>query len=625
MESFSKNNIMCDLSCKEKNYIISKFPNNIQTYLINLNNPLDELEILISLFSEKKVRIILIDIVDEYGYNDKIPYFHLSDIAKALKYTESNITRLLTRWNIDSLNFKDFENKNLKSNILNYTTINTNAKFITHENLKNILIKINVPDAEKYKKWLLNSSTIFRSILKGILLIRHQLEQEKLQENTNLLKQEYEKLSLENILLKDKTPLPKIKYPQGEYIYIWGIKNDCEFKVGMTTEASKRRSQLAQGNIKGEFLYLCPTHNSAILEKYIHSVLNKYRMPGSEYFKISFEACKIIVNNITTITKYIHDNIDNVEHDTEILQLNKITETINENIKEKKENDKTNKILETNKNEESNENNKNNEIIYIIKPREKPTDLTDFNLFIQERCIESVDDYVEKQTMCHAYMCWALRDLTKDNMKEFNSYMEQNYCVKAKFNEKFNCNMKVFTKIKLKDIELQTSDTDYTLFLNEMCKFGPDYSIHMEELHDEYNKWNNDKDNKLTLASEKKKFNKFLEELFYRGSVGKNGDKTSRGTRGFRGFTLKNNDSQHMNVSGKQTKKILQINAKTHEIFKSWDSLTIASNEIDLNTGSLSQDAIHNSTHDTKKIRGDYYFIYENYVKTIRKSQNTNK
>ena len=88
--SFMKNKMelnlenKCTFTLEERHNIIEKFPNHLREYLIDLENPLDEVQVLISLFKDKNVRIIILDTFDEFGEQDKMLYFHLGDIGKVI-------------------------------------------------------------------------------------------------------------------------------------------------------------------------------------------------------------------------------------------------------------------------------------------------------------------------------------------------------------------------------------------------------------------------------------------------------------------------------------------------------------------------------------------------------------
>ena len=258
---------------------------------------------------------------------------------------------------------------------------------------------------------------------------------------------------------------------------------------------------------------------------------------------------------------------------------------------------------------------------FLLFSRDKFEDPNNFEKFIKERCTNNnPDNYIDKQTLKHGYMCWVATPISREMSGKFDDYMQINYSIKTIFNKDLGCDMQSYVGIKLKDIELLIPKTsnDYYLFLQEKCNLGPNYSITTKELHDEYNKWIKIKNGKqLALSKDKTKFNKFIENIFYR-SQGV-GDKNARGERGFRGLCVNINEHHNMNTTGKQNKIILKMDAKTNEILQSWPTLTVAAKELNIGTSSLSQDAIYNSKNDSKRTRGDFYYIYENYVETKRK------
>lgn len=77
-----------------------------------------------------------------------------------------------------------------------------------------------------------------------------------------------------------------------------------------------------------------------------------------------------------------------------------------------------------------------------------------------------------------------------------------------------------------------------------------------------------------------------------------------------------NGQSNRMNVTGKQEKIVQQINAETNEIMKEWKSLTACSKECNVSSSGMSHDILYNMSNDKKRIRGNIYFIYKDYVKS---------
>lgn len=508
------------------------------------------------------------------------------------------------------------------------------------------------------------------------LLVKYQLNHdEKIKE--------HDKIVNENKKLKEQVKnlnahIPKKKVPIMDYIYIWGISiDDGKFKMGFTKKANDRISELSRGNVDGKFLHLSPCFECDKYEKIIHSIFSKYRIRDTEYFEISFDICKNAIDSISMISNAVYENMEHVALFNLSSKIEKLVDEFKKNIKKNNsnkkydkcgddvnnyiENDDVNKSVIDNNNDDINgdsnsdnsdnidnsdndssvnNNSENDNKIkldfecnmerhniltesknFLLFPRDKYEDPNNFEKFIKERCVINNPDYcTEKQTLKHAYMCWVAFAIDRETLKKFDKYMDKNFNVKSIFNENFGSNMLSYSGIQLKDIELLIPKTsnDYYLFLQEKCHLGPNYSITTKELHEEYNKWAKTKNGKqLALSKDKTKINKFMENIFYR-SQGV-GDKNSRGERGFRGFCVEINEHHNMNTTGKQNKIILKIDAKTNEIIQSWTSLTIAAKELNIGTSSLSQDAIYNSTNDSKRARGEFYYMYENYIETKRK------
>ena len=106
--TFSNNNEII-FTDEQKEYIISKFPEELHKYLKQTNNPMDETQVIISLLKEKNIRIVLCYEKNIFGVYEWKGYYHATDIADNLKY--SDISNWSRNWDIKFKKFNEFEEK----------------------------------------------------------------------------------------------------------------------------------------------------------------------------------------------------------------------------------------------------------------------------------------------------------------------------------------------------------------------------------------------------------------------------------------------------------------------------------------------------------------------------------
>ena len=129
------------LSEEEQQGIIDKFPEKLRPFLNSVNNPLDETQILVNLFKDKNVRIILKKEENDFGICEYVGYFHASDIATIVKYDNKHVTQWKTRWKIKLVKYADLMVSQNERPYLNYKNIDSNALFISEQELKKVLLK----------------------------------------------------------------------------------------------------------------------------------------------------------------------------------------------------------------------------------------------------------------------------------------------------------------------------------------------------------------------------------------------------------------------------------------------------------------------------------------------------
>ena len=119
-------------------------------------------------------------------------------------------------------------------------------------------------------------------------------------------------------------------------------------------------------------------------------------------------------------------------------------------------------------------------------------------------------------------MCWCSGQVPIKIKQKFCEYLKSKYQIKSIFNTTIKSSMLNYIGIKLKDIEFINDDNNelYT-FINDTCEIGPNYTISIEELFDQFIIWkkNKMKNNKNTLIKpiHKKNLRNYLSTRFCYG------------------------------------------------------------------------------------------------------------
>ena len=157
------------------------------------------------------------------------------------------------------------------------------------------------------------------------------LKQKIIEQELELKKQELELLNYKELSYEE--------VEKNESIYIFSTDKENIYKCGLTKfDINKRKKQLQTGCVDDiKILYEYKTHNSNILEKIIHYILDDYRCHSNrEHFRCKLDYLKMIIqitgNTVNTL-KSTFDNITEKEIIQSLLGLHvkqekKVTEPI---------------------------------------------------------------------------------------------------------------------------------------------------------------------------------------------------------------------------------------------------------------------------------------------------------
>lgn len=288
------------------------------------------------MFKDKGVRIIIKKEENEFGDFDYVGYFHAGDIAQNIGYEVKHIYQWSTRWNIVFVSYENLVTQNELpnlTNIINDKRTDNNANFLSEQELKKVMLKVNTPESNTFQDWILRQSTLTKTIFKYIIQIKHQIEIDKLQQK--LQKQIEDRQNTQAKIVKSIELFKKPVRKSG-VIYIATSPHYLamyRYKIGLTTSGeSNRESSLQTSNPEINIVYSRPTNDVNLAENLIHSYLSHLNLNANKefYYISSFDNARKIVDRCVDCINWLVDNFDD---DYQLLQ-SKFIEDLNINIKD---------------------------------------------------------------------------------------------------------------------------------------------------------------------------------------------------------------------------------------------------------------------------------------------------
>jgi len=311
------------LTEKEHNEILNMFPEIIRESIKNCNNPLDETQIIVSLFSNKQVRIIFRKEINEFEDEDYVSYFHAKDIAE-------QVNHITIDWEVKFIKYMDLKNSDPNFIKINFAKIPDDcAEFINEQDMKNILSKINNIEAQAFQTWILKQSGIMKSAIK----IKHKLElknKDKIIENKNKQLDDKEKQTAE-IAKRTSDAMDFFRKPvrhRGKiYIATSPDKQKIDaYKIGRTTgPIEKRLSSMQTSNPDIRILKDFNCNDVYSAEKLIHEYLFNLRLHKNKeyFFSYSIDRC---IELVEKAVNFINDLTNTFDNDNTTLQTQYITD-----------------------------------------------------------------------------------------------------------------------------------------------------------------------------------------------------------------------------------------------------------------------------------------------------------
>ena len=424
----------------------------------------------------------------------------------------------------------------------------------------------------------------------------------QLEENKELLDETQKELKKEKILRNKMLRRNYYESVPGHTVYLYkDIEYDIEeeadidvFKVGKSTNVSEREKIYAALSKNGKMLYVQYTYNCHLTEKVIQHLLDKYRPNKmTEWFKnVSVETA---INTIKTAVLFLDGQLKDI--DVFIPQtkesLIKITGLTGEENKEKVKSVKTN---------------------IKVKVEEKE----DYKKFIKECCeLKNDKDYnCPKQDLKNAYKIWSKKNVITEAETYFNETFKENTINIG------DISRLVYKNIKLLPLKFKPNDPknvkDYETFIIDKCGVNYQYRTSFIDFFKYFTEYKQKKDINYKLTYQNKQnIQKNLENVFFKSRIYLSSTASSKHLTGVYGLGIEINNFGS-NIRNRNNKRVFQFNSETGKLVKSWDSLTLASKELQISNSTLSDYINHNRT------KKNYIYKYNEFENDQEENEEEN-
>jgi phage anti-repressor protein len=431
------------------------------------------------------------------------------------------------------------------------------------DTFKNLCMLMKTDNGKKIRQYYVKLENIYNSIVK-----------EEIEQKDRLLQEKDDTINEQvKALTKEKTWRNKIlnrrcsDVQSGNYVYIFQDNlNDPNSlkKIGQTKNLKLREEFYSNLNKTGGIVYYKNCIDCGLVEKMCHHLLDKFRTNKmQEWFDIDIEFAK---TTIQTIVAFI-DNRDEVN-----TMIPKIQSIIKNSNKKEKEN----------KNENENQTEKN---LTENVNRKNPMD---FDQFIKDCCELSSEYKTPKSDLKLAYRIWS-KSYTKDTMSKLDDYLKTHF--KSGVIIENDTKRNVYKDIRLKKLQynpdLDNLD-DFEEFIIEKCNVNWIDRVSYVDFFSEFVNWKKITDKDYILTAEyKKKIKTYLEKHFAGGRVYLSDTKKSTHLHGIWGLGLKSTGIG-LKTPKRTCKSVEQYDQTTQVLVKSWESLSIASRELNIPISTLS-------------------------------------
>jgi len=492
---------------------------------------------------------------------------------------------LLLKYFTIEIDYKILLNQKVKQTVFNLSGENLHAKDLGGRPVEQILMTI-----KTFKKFSMKANTKKALQIHEYFINLEEILHETVDEETNELRLQLDntqyQLKQKQIELdnekKNKNWLLNRRYqhePAKQCIYLY--KDGDQLKIGKSEKGIAEREKYYSDMSKtGEILYFQNCLNCNLTEKVLHHMLDKYRIiRNREWFNFTEE---LAIQTIKSII-YIMDS-----------QMEIIDEFI----------PKLHNILEI-----PIENKVENKVEIKIEVDDKIKNPLNFDLFIEECCEITEGINTPKTYIKDAHRIWS-KNSTKETISALDIYLNNKFKSTTIIDENGICR-NVFKDVKLKLLiyTVSNKNLDYEQFITNQISIGEikvDWKARITYL-DFFNyfiEWKQKYEPHYKLKhSYKKEIQGYLEQIFAGGRVYESGGTKTKHLSGIWGvgakktnFGLKNPDRTNKKVGQYTIENVL---------IKQWDSLSIASRDLNIRIATLSNYARF------KTIKNGIYYKYE--------------
>ena len=447
------------------------------------------------------------------------------------------------------------ENKDYK-----ITLIRSDERVHGGQNLETIMMNINT-----FKKLCLKSNTnnadkIHDYYIK-LEMVYNELIKEQLEEQQKLIGENQKKLeTTQKELQKEKTWRNKMlnrrcfDADDGDHVYIFkdNLENeDSILKIGKTKNLVDRERFYSNINKSGGIVYYKKCKDSGLIEKLCHHMLNKFRENKmQEWFNIDLELVK---KTIDTVIYFVDENINNMEN---------FIPQISESFKIKSE-------LLVKK-----------EPVKIEPQVDKSNDFTGF---LENFCEIDESFFAAKEELTKAFRIYCKVTVEKDTKNKLNTFLQHKFKSGVEFYG--NIRRNVWRGFRLRPLTFSANDldniTDLEKFIMEECTIGYTNRVSFCDFHKAFSEYIG-KD--VTYVG-KQEIQQYLTEKFSYGRVHLSENSKTTHLFGVLGISLK--DNLGLKSSKRTCKQVAQFTVPG-ELINTWESLTVASTQLNIPRSTLS-------------------------------------
>ena len=521
----------------------------IQTSDISIYNKNKLIDKLQKNFSEDEQKLYVCNLflyLNNHPTKDFI--INLDNMWKFIGFSnKGNAKRLLQQHFKENVNYKKlllrtekqvYSNKNLGGAGLNQETIMLNIN-----TFKKLCLKANTENADKIHDYYIKLEMLYNELMK-----------EQLEETQKLLeKEKREKALIQNRRWIDVKPCETI------YVYKDNMKDNLsQIKIGKSKDLSQREKEYSNLNKSGGIVYFKKVLNCTLAERVCHHILDKYRINRQqEWFNISEH---LATQTIDMVSCFLDNSIDNIP---QFIELHKGLVTVDETDNEINENKQQLSIntLNTKKN---------------------------YQDFLTEMCSIGETNYTFKDELRMAFRIWS-KSTDKKYVNEFLSFINEKYSSGVEYKDTVRKN--VYRGFSLDEFKYTVDNADepkiYEEFILSKCQVGWGCRISYADFFETYTAWMKEKDPLFKLNMiHKKEIQEYLEKKFAGGRV--HLSQKTKTTHLFGVWGLSLHGENGIRPKKLTRKRISKCSTNDDTIIQTWDSLSIASKEVNIPRSTLS-------------------------------------